>query len=301
MEFIDVKVDTAFKRVFGDDKHKDILIDFLNSVIPFEAGAQIETLEILNPNNSPHTMRSKDSYVDVKVQLSDKKKILIEMQMCQTRDFSRRVMYNTAHTFASQLRRGEKYHKVADVISLNIVNFILRKNRDRVVTTYTMMSKEDFDEYFDKDIIQVIFVELPKFKKQEVELFNKMDKWLYFLKNVDQFDAVPKILEKEEPIKEAFLLLDKSNLTEEESNAYMQREDFLINNFSFQEEVKEEGRKEGREEGREEGEQLGIEKGKKEASLATAKELLSLGVDHAIIIKSTGLSREDIERLSPRK
>lgn len=281
MEFIDVKVDTAFKKVFGDTKHKDILIDFLNSVIHFEEDAKIETLTILNPNNAPFCMDSKDSYVDVKVELSDKKKILIEMQMCKTRTFARRVMYNTAHAFASQLRKGEKYHQVADIISLNIVNFNLHKHRNRVVTIYTMMSKEDFDEYFDKNIMQVMFVELPKFKKQEVELFNKMDKWIYFLKNVQQLDAVPKVLEEEKTIKEAFFLLDKSKLTEEEAISYMQREDFLINNFQFQESV------------RAEGEETGMEKEKKKI----AQKLKNEGMSKSKIIELTDISEEDFEKL----
>lgn len=227
-------------------------------------------------------MAAKDSYVDVKVRLSDNKQILIEMQMCKTVNFARRVVYNAAHAFISQLRKGVDYDQLANVISLNIVNFTLHKHRNNVVTDYTFMSREDYDEYFVKGIIQVLFVELPKFKKQEAELFNKMDKWFYFLKNVEHLTSVPEVLEEEAPIKEAFELLNEDFLTEDESKTYLERKEFLINNVGFQEEVREEGREEGKE----------------EQKKITAQKLLAAGIDQTIIVQATGLSIAQLDSIN---
>ena len=140
------------------------------------------------------------------------------------------------------------------------------------------MSREDYDEYFVKGIIQVLFVELPKFKKQEAELFNKMDKWFYFLKNVEHLTSVPEVLEQEAPIKEAFELLNEDFLTEDESKTYLERKEFLINNVGFQEEVREEARI--------------------ETNLATAQKLLAAGIDQTVILQATGLSIAQLENIN---
>lgn len=147
-----------------------------------------------------------------------------------------------------------------------------------MVTDYTFMSREDYDEYFVKGIIQVLFVELPKFKKQEAELFNKMDKWFYFLKNVEHLTSVPEVLEQEAPIKEAFELLNEDFLTEDESKTYLERKEFLINNVGFQEEVREEARI--------------------ETNLATAQKLLAAGIDQTVILQATGLSIAQLENIN---
>lgn len=308
MKFIDVKIDTAFKKVFGDHKHKDILIDFLNSVLPFEGDAKIETLEILNPNNAPLTMLSKDSYVDVKVRLSDNRQIFIEMQMCKVGNFAKRVFYNTTHAYSSQIFRGMDYTKLFNIISLNIVNFNLCNDCEDIVTKFKLVSDKG-KAYYEPDILEILFVELPKFQKQETELFNKMDKWFYFLKNVDHLTNVPKVLANEATIKEAFHILDEALLTEEETKAYLGRRDFLINNISFQEEVRQEGRKErikeGEKVGLEKGEKVGLEKviekgekvGLEKRTLDVAKNMLAKNLDIELISDITGLSVEEIEEL----
>jgi predicted transposase/invertase (TIGR01784 family) len=91
MDFLDVKTDFAFKRVFGSEQSKEILIDFLNAVIDFE-DAGITDLTIVDPYQVPLLKGMKDSYVDVKAVLSDHRKVIIEMQVLNVEGFEKRLI-----------------------------------------------------------------------------------------------------------------------------------------------------------------------------------------------------------------
>jgi len=96
MKFLDVKTDFAFKKVFGSADSKDLLISFLNSVIEFENKQTITDLTIVDPYNIPMLKGMKDTFVDVKAQLDDGSRVIIEMQVLNYEGFEKRVLYNAA-------------------------------------------------------------------------------------------------------------------------------------------------------------------------------------------------------------
>ncbi|MFH1860512.1 MAG: Rpn family recombination-promoting nuclease/putative transposase [bacterium] len=102
MQFLDVKTDYAFKKVFGSDESKDILISFLNAVIDFGEGEEIVDLTIVNPYQIPLVMGMKDSFVDVKAKLSNHKNVIIEMQILNVAGFEKRVLYNAAKAYSTR-------------------------------------------------------------------------------------------------------------------------------------------------------------------------------------------------------
>ncbi|MFH0775087.1 MAG: Rpn family recombination-promoting nuclease/putative transposase, partial [bacterium] len=109
MQFLDVKTDFAFKKVFGSNGSKDILISLLNAVIDFGDSEKIVDLIIVDPYQIPLIEGMKDSYVDVKAKLSNNKNVIIEMQVLNVEGFEKRVLYNAAKAYSTQLPKGEDF------------------------------------------------------------------------------------------------------------------------------------------------------------------------------------------------
>ena len=93
MKFLDIKTDFAFKKVFGSADSKDLLISFLNATIDFENNRKIEDLKIVDPYNIPMLKGMKDTFVDVKAELDDGSRVIIEMQVLNHEGFEKRVLY----------------------------------------------------------------------------------------------------------------------------------------------------------------------------------------------------------------
>lgn len=180
MKFLDVKTDFAFKKVFGSEDSKDLLIDFLNSIITFDNKNKIETLAIVAPYNIPMLKGMKDTYVDVKAELSNNSHVIIEMQVLSHEGFEKRILYNAAKKYSAQLKRGEDYHLLNPVIALTITDFSLFSEQADLISQYKLLEKQRLTEY--SDDIELIFIELPKFTKKESELKSIQDKWLFFIK-----------------------------------------------------------------------------------------------------------------------
>ncbi|TAF30571.1 MAG: Rpn family recombination-promoting nuclease/putative transposase, partial [Oscillatoriales cyanobacterium] len=106
MTFINPKTDYAFKKIFGSSDNKGILISFLNAMI-YDGNPTIEDLEIINPNLPPKITGLKDTYLDVKARLADGTLVIIEMQVLNVEFFGKRVLYNAAKTYVSQLQKGQ--------------------------------------------------------------------------------------------------------------------------------------------------------------------------------------------------
>ena len=109
MKFLDVKTDYAFKKVFGSDQSKPMLISFLNALIAFPRDQKISDLTIVDPYNIPMIKGMKDTYVDVKAVLDDGSKVIIEMQVLNVEAFEKRVLYNAVKNYSTQLESGENY------------------------------------------------------------------------------------------------------------------------------------------------------------------------------------------------
>ena len=302
MRFLDIKTDYAFKKVFGSNESKDILLSFLNSTL--ELKYKIIDLTIEDPYNVPKLQGMKDTAVDVKATLSDNSKVIIEMQVLNHDGFESRILYNTAKNYANQLDKGDKYSLLNPVIALNIIDFKLFEF-EKYKSIFKLFEKDEFTSY--KDDIQLIFVELPKFNKTIEECTNIEDKWIYFIKNANDLKVIPKDIDAN--LQQAFNIANKASLTKEEAELQGKREEFLyIQKNSIEkaqrdamekghEEGHKEGKEEGREEGREEGKEEGREQGKDERSIEIAKSLKASGVETTIIMVTTGLSKEEIERL----
>jgi len=207
MKFLDIKTDFAFKKVFGSVESKDILIDFLNSLIEFNNHLHINDLTILDPYNIPLLKGMKDTFVDVKAVLSDGSKVIIEMQVLNHEGLEKRILYNAAKNYSVQLTKGDAYHLLNPVIALTITDFVLFKESNALINQFKLIEKTQFIEY--NDDIELIFIELPKFTKIETQLETIQDKWLYFIKNAACLDCIPKNITP--PLEKAFNIANEAN------------------------------------------------------------------------------------------
>uniref|UniRef100_UPI004057BA2C Rpn family recombination-promoting nuclease/putative transposase n=1 Tax=Candidatus Electronema sp. TaxID=2698783 RepID=UPI004057BA2C len=297
MQFLDVRTDFAFKRVFGSEQSKSILIDFLNAIIDF-GDERITDLIIVDPYQVPPLKGMKDSYVDVKAVLSNRAKVIIEMQVLNVEGFEKRVLYNAAKLYSSQLRRSQQYAGLEPVIALTITDFEMFKDFDKVISYWNLREKEQLVQYSDE--IELIFVELPKFKKGEEELRTVTDKWIYFIKNAGALDFIPKTF-TELPLLEAFDLANTAALSEEELEVQFKRRDFIMLQQGALIKAEKDGLAKGMEKGMEKGMakglEQGMEKGQREAKLAIARSLLAHGIALEVIAASTGLSSDELVSL----
>ena len=220
MKFINPKVDYAFKKIFGSQQSKDILISFLNAII-YNGEKTIKDLTIVNPFNPGKIISLKETYLDVKAVLVDGSIVIIEMQMARRTAFNKRVAYNLSKAYANQLDKGENYPLLNPAIALTITDFILFKNTDSNINKDDYINKFVFQEETKKykcleKELRLIFVELPKFKKSLSELKNLTDKWIYFLQEAASFDEIPENLGEVAEIEQALNMANFINMTPEE-------------------------------------------------------------------------------------
>ena len=279
MTFLDVKTDYAFKKVFGTTENKPLLIQFLNAIISFNDDAKIQDLEIVDPYTIPMLKGMKDTYVDVKAELDNNTKVIIEMQVLNHKGFEKRVLYNIAKNYSTQLQKSQEYHLLNPVIALSIVDFIMFEDTTKVQSNFKLLEKEEFIDY--SDDIELIFIELPKFKKELSELKNLQDKFIYFIKNAGSLELIPKELED---ISDALDVVNEASLSEEELEIQHKRKEFMYIQKSALELAQEQG----------------LERGLEQGKIEIAKNLLDV-LDNETIALKTDLPIQTIEKLRDNK
>ncbi|NER25767.1 MAG: Rpn family recombination-promoting nuclease/putative transposase [Symploca sp. SIO1C2] len=214
MRFISPKIDYAFKKIFGSQQSQAILISFLNAIV-YDGENIIQSLTIVNPYNPDKTLSLKETDLDIKAILADGTLVAIEIQTSSMTAFNKRVAYNLAKTYANQLITAKHHIRFNPAITVTITDFILYQQSEKVINKFVFQEKEENFEVLDQEL-QLIFVELPKFKKTLSELTSLSDKWIYFLKEANSLDSIPKSLEEVSEIELALNLANQANMTVDE-------------------------------------------------------------------------------------
>jgi predicted transposase/invertase (TIGR01784 family) len=298
MIFINPKTDFAFKKIFGSEQSKGILMSFLNGIL-YAGDAVIQDLTILDPYQAPKILGIKSSYLDVKAKLSNGSWVIIEMQVLNVEGFEKRVLYNATKTYSAQLSKGDQYDVLNPVIALTITDFKMFDNiddlksvvDDRPISRFVLKEEESSVKYPTSDL-ELVFVELPKFKVSLADLETLTDKWIYFLQNAKDLSVVPDNMGAVAEIRQAFDIANQAGLTRDELDL-VERQLMYIQDqrgaLTYATRVsKEEGREEGRKEGREEG--------GKDMQRSIAQKLLPT-LDDVTISQTTGLSLEEVRSL----
>lgn len=221
-KYLDPKNDIAFKKIFGTEKNKDILIHFLNDILGFSQENQINEIQFLCPFQTPEIAAKKQSIVDVLC--TDKKgvKYIIEMQVARSRGFEKRAQYYAAKVYGSQANVGDKYYNLKEIIFIAIANCEIFPNKSHYKSDHVILDRKTYEH--DLKDFYFTFIELPKFHKSKEELSSIEDKWCYFFKHANDTTEqdLQEIIGNDDVIRRAYAELDKFHWTERELLIYEQ-------------------------------------------------------------------------------
>ncbi len=271
------KVDFAFKKLFGSEENKSILIAFINSIVSEEN--QITDIELKNPYNISNYRKGKMTILDIKAVDENGVWYDIEMQLAEQGYYDKRAFYYWSKVYSDQIESGDDFEALRKTIGINILDFNYLKEADfhNVYKVYNEKSKEGFS-----DLFEMHFIELNKFKKDYKDLKTALERWVSFLNRAYEIDKdkMPKELEDDENIKKAIEKLEIMYLDKDERELYeVDLKALRVHNAEIKI-----------------AEQKGIEKGEDKKALEIAKNLLDVLDNETIAIK-TGLTLEEIEKL----
>ena len=294
-KYLDPRIDLTFKKVFGENE--DLLMSLLNALLPLPEGDEIEHIEYLPTELVPETPLKKDTIVDVRCRDNRGRQFLVEMQMIWTPAFMQRVLFNASKAYVRQSDKGGHYEDLQPVYSLNLVNDIFMPDMPDVhYHLYKMVHDADSKKVIEG--LQLIFVELPKFRPTTLSEKRMYVLWLRFLTEINESTVnAPKELAEQPQISKAMSIVEKSAYTDEQLDGYDRYRDIIWRERTLVSESHREGFEEGKAEGVVEGIGIGIEKGGQAKAIDIARKLKQLGIELSVIMKTTGLSAEEIAKL----
>jgi predicted transposase/invertase (TIGR01784 family) len=289
MRFVNPKNDVAFKKIFGDENRKEILISFLNAVLNLQGMHEIADLTILNPYQAPKLAELKYTLLDVRA--IDKRGVtfIVEMQVEQVAGYQKRFLYYGAKAYAGQIERGDDYPKLNQVIFIGILDFIGFEGAE-YLSRHLILNQATHKQEIDG--MEFNFIELPKFTKQEHELTTLLDKWVYFLKYASDLDVIPDSADTTS-LKAAYEVAERFRWSKDELEIY----DYWGMKAQDERGIAIAAEERGERRGEQRGKEIGKEIGRRETQLATARALLTDGVDRALAAKYSGLSEAELEEL----
>ncbi|BET28669.1 Rpn family recombination-promoting nuclease/putative transposase [Wolbachia pipientis] len=277
-KFLDPKNDVAFRRIFGTEKNKDILIHFLNDILGFTGKDEIKEIEFLSTIQDAEIASKKQSIVDVLCRDENGVQVIVEMQVAKTKGFEKRAQYYAAKAYSRQADKGDQYQGLKEIIFIAIADCILFPNKSEYKSDHVMLDKDSYEH--DLKDFYFTFIELPKFPKtKEDQLESIVEKWIYYFKYADETgeEELEKIIGSDVIIKKAYEELNRFNWSEKEFIAYEQE----IKRIRDERAVLEQK----------------LDDAKKEGKIEVAKTMLANNVDVTTIVKFTGLSMSEIKEL----
>jgi predicted transposase/invertase (TIGR01784 family) len=217
MKFVDVKNDVAFRKIFGNENKKVILISFLNAVLGLEGQNRVKEVSLLNPFQLPRIAGEKSSIIDVRATDEKGATFIVEMQVAEPSGFDKRVLYYTSKDYAGQINAGDDYPLLRPVYFIGILDFNYFIGKD-YLSSHSIIDEATGENGF-KDL-KFRFIELKKFNKKAFELKTIIDKWTFFIKNAEDLDVMPDNVD-DEGLKEAYEEAAQHNWTREAYDAYI--------------------------------------------------------------------------------
>ena len=273
MKFISPQNDFAFKRIFGDEQHKEVLISFLNSVLDLSGEREVVEVQIVDPYQVPRLKQFKETILDIKATCQSGRQFIVEMQVEHQHHFYKRALYYSSKAYTEQLHIGVDFTELKPVYFIGVLNFEAIPG-SRYLSRHIILDEETQEQHI-RDF-EFCFIELPKFTKHESELQSIVDKWIFFLKNLGTKDGDDKdfsrIFASDPPLLRALDIALYHSLSEDELYVYEGRERRRL----IEAETTRTAVRKAEIKALKEGEEIGIQKGLQIAAKALAKNGFSV-------------------------
>lgn len=292
--YVNFYTDFAFKKLFGTEMNKDLLISFLNALL--QGREVVLDVNYLNTEHLGTQEYDRRAVFDVYCKNDKGEVFLVEMQKGEQQFFKDRSIYYSTFAIREQAPRGEWNYELKGVYTIGILNFCFDKEREgNYYHEVKLMDTTTKEVFYDKLVF--IYLEMPKFTKQENELESLFDKWLYVIRNLAALMERPRVLQ-EKVFTHLFEAAEIAKFSRVERYEYEESLKAYRDWFSVMTTAELRGEERGEERGFKKGEEKGLkeglEKGRLEERLRNARGLKARGVDADIIAQVTGLSEDDI-------
>lgn len=287
--YLNPKSDLVFKKIFGE--HPEVLKSFLNAFLPLAPNCLVEHIDYLPTEHVPEIPDFKSTIVDVRCRDTHGRYFIVEMQLRWSNSFMKRMLFNSACAYMHQLKKGETYDALCPVYGLSIVDASFSDESEwfhHYRLTHTQNTKKTIDD------IQLVFLELPKFKPTNLIEKKITVLWLRFLTEInEETRTVDSDLLEIPEINEALKYTEMAAYSPGELRAYEANWDAV----STEKTLLSDNYKAGKAEGIEEGLEKGREEGAKKNAKAIAQNLLAKGLDPAFVSETTGLDLKTIQQI----
>lgn len=290
--YINLLTDFGFKRVFGSEPNKQLLIDFLNTLLP--GRHRIKTLSYKSSENLGNTPIDRKAIFDIYCQSENGERFIVEIQKAKQNFFKDRSVFYASFPIQEQALRGEWNFQLAPVYSIGILDFIFDDHQHEDTLIHTVeLKNQHCDVFYDK--LKFIYVELPKFTKTLDQLETHQDKWLYLLRHLPDLDEQPQPFQ--DPVfLHLFEIAEIANFSPDEQDGYQSSLKYYRDLNNVIDTSRQEGIEAGIEQGIERGIEQGIEQGRQSEKIEIARALLSK-LPNETISQTTGLPIAEIEQL----
>ena len=291
-KYINPFTDFGFKKIFGEEPNKDLLLDFLNELLKKHEGKIVELSYSKNEHLGKGEVDRKAVF-DIYCENEKGEKFIVEMQKSKQNFFKDRSLYYATFPIQEQAQKSEWNYELKAIYSIGILDFVFeedKENQEKYRYDVKLIDQETKKVFYDK--LTFIYLEMPKFNKTIEELTSKFEKWLFVLKNLNRLQNLPEKLQ-DKIFEKVFEVAEIAKFTKDEYVSYEGSLKYYRDMKNSLDTAKQEGIVEGIEQGIEQG----IEKGKLNEKIEIAKNLLNNNLDIHLISQSTELSIEEIENL----
>jgi len=287
-KYIDPFTDFGFKKLFGEECNKDLLLDFLNELLHTKEGKIIQ-LTYLKSEQLGRSDEDRKAIFDLHCVNEKGEKFIVEMQKTKQNFFKDRALYYSTFPILEQAIQGDWNYELKAVYTVAILDFVFEEDKndpDKYRYDVMLTDIETHKIFYNK--LMFIYLEMPKFNKAIEELETRFEKWMYVIKNLKRLDRLPDKL-REKVFEKIFTAAEIANLSKDEYKQYITSLNAYRDFKNSIDTARDEGKIEGKIEGMIEGERAG--------KIEIAKKLKNRGMSIDQISELTNLTKEDIESI----
>ncbi len=280
-KYINPFTDYGFKKLFGEEVNKDLLLDFLNELLKEEQGV-IKNITYLKTEHLGATEVDRKAIFDLYCENERGEKFIVELQKTKQNFFKDRTLYYSTFPIREQAKRTDWDYELKAVYTIAILDFVFEADKnDADKFRYDVKLKDDKTNKLFYDKLTFIYLEMPKFNKSVDELDTRFEKWLYVIRNLNRLDRVPEKL-KEQIFDKLFETAEIAKFTPDQVRSYEDSLKYYRDLKNSLDTAREEGKIEG----------------KIEREIEIASNALKKGLSIKDISELTGLSEEQIRGIN---